>query len=180
MKAAVRIPPMDLAGGRVPTFTSWGRAARLPAGDYRIHLLTDGPSTVRIAARGLGRDLVLEPSEPSAASARLVTLATESGVQGVQERVAVEVARGGTVVLASKTEGELAQAHLLAHCLTEPGGQCSDVEDYDVWTSPASGGGGGANTEVLDRVPAGAYDAVFTAGSAGVPRGTYGFVLVFG
>ncbi len=180
MKAAVRIPAMDLDEGRVPTFVSWGGARRLSPGRYRIHLLTDGRSTVRIAAGGLRGDLRLTPSKPSRASGRLVTLATESGPQKLQERAAAEVGPGATVVLASKTEGESAQAHLLAHCLAAPGDQCSDVDDYDAWVSPASGGGGGANMDVLERVPPGSYDAVFTAGSAGIPRGTYGFVLVFG
>lgn len=181
MKGALRVPAMDLDEGRLPMFVEWGRANRLPPGEYRIHLLTDGRSVVRVAAPGLAGDVRLSPKAPSDVSGQLVTLATAAGPRSVQERVALDVSRGATVVLASKTEGELAQAHLLAHCVTAPGGQCSAEHDYEPWVSPASGGGGGTKIDVLrGTLPPGTHEAVFTAGSAGAPRGTYGFVLVLG
>lgn len=180
MKGAVRIPPMDLEEGRMPTFVSFGRASRLPAGKYRLHLLADGPSTVRVTAAGLGRTLDLVPSGRSHVSAELTALATTGGPQQAQARVPVEVGKGATVLLASKTEGEYAQAHYLGQCLVEPGGQCSQ-DDYETWASPASGGGGGTTVDsFVGTVEPGTYEAVFVAGSLGAPQGSYGFVLVLG
>lgn len=180
MKGAVRVPAMDLDDGTVPAHASFGRARRLPPGDYRIHLLTDGPSTVRIEAEGAPDDLRLTRPRPSSVSASLVTLATESGPQKVQDRVPIEVRAGATVVLMSKTEGDYAQAHYFGHCLTAPGGQCSSQGDYEYWVSPSSGGGGGVKADPVEGLDPGRYDAVFTAGSAGLPQGSYGFVLVVG
>lgn len=179
MKGAVRIPEMDLADGTVPTFASFGRVTKLRPGRYRIHLLTDGRSTVRVAAPGLRDQLELTPAGPTGASAELVPLLTESGPQQVQARVPLEVPRDATVVLVGKTEGDFGQFHYLGQCLVQPGGQCSDEDHYETWASPASGSSGGTKIDVFDgSVEAGSYDAVFVAGSAGVPQGAYGFVLV--
>ena len=180
MKGAVHIPPMDIDDGTVPTHGSFGRAQRLLPGRYRIHLLTDGQSTVRIEARGAPAGLRLMRPAASRVAASLVTLATEAGPQKVQERVPVEVGPSSTVLLVSKTEGDYAQAHYFGHCLAAPGGHCSDPSSYEYWLSPGSGAGGGSKSDPFERVEPGRYDAVFTTGSAGLSQGAYGFVLVFG
>jgi hypothetical protein len=178
MKGAVRIPAMDLDEGRLPTYISFGRRETLRPGLYRFHLLTDGPATVRVTARGLEARTTLRPQRPTAVAAELLTLVTSIGEQKLQERVAVDVGRESTVLLATKTEGENTQAHYVSHCLTGPGGSCSG-EDYDLWLSPGSGGGGGTKIDVFDgTIPSGTYDAVFSARSAGTTEGSLGFVLV--
>lgn len=176
LRGAVRLPAMDLDDGIVPGFASFGRTRRLPAGRYRIHLLTDGPSTVRFTVPGLRRDVHLRPEGASDVTASLVELTPED----VQERVPVEVPGDALVVLVSKTEGDFTQGHYLSHCLAAPGAPCTSSEDYEVWTSPGSGGGGGTRVDSLYDPPTGSLDAVFTSRSLGVPAGTYGFVLVLG
>lgn len=182
MRGAVRIPSMDLEDGRMPTYVSFGRDSRLRPGRYRIHLLTDGPSVVRIEAAGLARSMALAPERPTKVAAELVTMATTGGPEQAQARVPVDVTKRSTVLLASKTEGDYAQAHYLGQCIVEPGGQCSEEEHYDTWVSPASGGGGGNKLDMFERgtFEPGSYEAVFIAGSIGAPQGAYGFVLVLG
>jgi hypothetical protein len=179
MKGAVWVPDLDLDEGRVPTVISFGRATVLQRGRYRIHLLTDGPSTVRITANGLERPLLLRPEESSSVNAEVIPLLTEDGSGPVQARVSIETSTRSTVLLATKTEAELGQAHLLSQCLTEPGGHCTDPSDTEPWVSPASGGGGGTQIDVISDQPSGTHEAVFTAVSAGLRQGSYGFVLVF-
>lgn len=182
MRGAVRIPSMDLEEGRIPTYVSFGRKPRLRPGRYRIHLLTDGPSVVRVEGAGLTRSLELAPAGPTKVAAELVTLATTTGLEQAQARVPVEVTKGATVLLAVKTEGDYAQAHYLGQCIVQPGAQCSEEEHYDTWASPASGGGGGTKLDMFERgaIEPGSYEAVFVAGSIGAPQGAYGFVLVLG
>lgn len=182
MKMAVRVPALDLRVGRVPTFISFGRFNDLPRGRYRVHLLTDGRATVRIVADGLSSDVFLQPNRRSPVSATLIPLAEGTTDRTVQARVPVHVGRTSMVGLATKTEGDTAQAHYLSQCLTEPGGVCTDEEDYDVGVSPGSGGGGRTMIRVhpAGTLPHGPYDAVFSAGSVGLQEPAYGFVLVFG
>ena len=176
MKGAVRVPQMDLEKGAIPTVISFGRTERLEAGRYRFHLLTDGPSTVRVEARGLVTDVHLRPSKATPVDAEIVDLTDQPGSF---VRVPIEVPARSTVLLATKTEGDSAQAHYLSQCLSSDGGPCSDLASYEAWASPASGGGGGTRMEAFEgTVPPGGYDAVFGAGSAGIPEGSFGFVLV--
>lgn len=177
IKLAVHVPPLDLDDGKFPTVIMFGRARQLPEGRYRIHLLTDGRSTVRIEARGLPRDLVLEPRRQTGAFSELVEL----GADSLQKRVPLEIRRGVTVLQATKTQGENTQAHYLSQCVAPAGSACAGAEDHEPWITPGSARGGGTMMQayVGDLQP-GEYDAIFSAASVGTSSSSVGFVLMFG
>lgn len=180
MKIAVHVPHLDLGQGLVPTVISFGRATRLASGRYRIHLLTDGRSTVRVAAPGLPKTMYLNPSQPSKVTSELVELTTPAGVPSLQSRVPIEVAKSSVVLLAVMTEGELTQAHYLSQCVTAPGDVCKQASQHEPWVTAGSGGGGGALMDAhVGTLPAGSHEAVFSAVSVGTSVASYGFVLVF-
>lgn len=180
MKIAVRVPQLDLGQGLVPTVISFSRVTKLAPGRYRIHLLTDGRSTVRVAAPGLPKTTYLNPSQPSNVTAELVELTTPAGLPSLQSRVPIEVAKSSVVLLAVMTEGELTQAHYLSQCVTAPGDVCKQASQHEPWVTAGSGGGGGALMDAhVGTLPAGSYDAVFSAASVGASTASYGFVLVF-
>lgn len=180
MKAAVRIPEMDLSGAGVPTFVEFGKAKTLSAGHYRIHLLTDGQSTVRIEMNGLPRSTTYLPSKPSPVSAQLHRMIEQPGPPAAHIRDALRIQPSSTVAIAIHTEADLGQAHVTSQCVVLPGEWCGE-DDQDAFITPASGASGMSNIKVYPKssFEAGNYEAVFTVASAGVVRSAHGFLLVF-
>lgn len=111
-QGAVVVPAM---GDALPI--AWGGSDRedfsLPAGRYRVHLLTDGVSTVRVRAGGLDRNLRLSPARASDVRARLVK------VTAVTAEVPVLVKPTTTTVLAASTHNEPSLAAAVSVCLDE-------------------------------------------------------------
>jgi hypothetical protein len=177
---AVRLPSMDLFDGDIETSLYWGRPAVLRPGKYKLHLVTDGPSTVTIGFEGSEADRYLEPKGPTKVQASMVDL-LDGGLPVGEKRVPIEVDDDSLVGLISHEEGELAQAHYQSQCLTSRGDHCGELDDHGVYPSPASGGGGGTISEVFPsgKVSPGAYDALFAGGNVAVESEAHGFAIVF-
>lgn len=95
----------------------WGGSDRddfsLPAGRYRVHLLTDGQSTVRVRVDGIARSMRLAPRRPTAVRARLVS------VDAVRAEVPVLVRPTTTTVLVAYAKIEPSAGNAVSVCLDE-------------------------------------------------------------
>lgn len=95
----------------------WGGSDRddfsLPAGRYRVHLLTDGASTVRVRVDGLSRGLRLVPRAPSDVRAKTVT------VDAVRASIPVLVRPATTTVLIGFARNDPSVGNAVNICLDE-------------------------------------------------------------
>ncbi|HEV2889989.1 MAG TPA: hypothetical protein VGX28_06400 [Frankiaceae bacterium] len=96
---------------------AWGGSDRedfsLPAGRYRVHLVADGPSTVRVRVGGLARTTRLSPTRPSDVRGRLVK------VTAVTADIPVLVKPTTTTVMAASTQNEPSLGAAISMCLDE-------------------------------------------------------------
>ena len=155
----------------------------LPAGTYRVHLLADGATTVRVTAEGLARNVTLAPERASRVSASLVRRRT-AGTDVPADRTTIPVTVRPTTltVLGSshESEGALGNQHI---CLRTPGAQLPCT------VSGAGGGGtffgtpgsfrmGSAMVFYPGDVPqSGETEAEYSDVVGGVPGPTYAFAL---
>lgn len=164
--------PIGLGG------TGW-----LPAGSYRVYLLADGPTTVRINADGL-RDTTLTPERRADVKGRLVRR-TAAGLDAPADRTTVPVnVRGGTLtVLASSqaSTGVAGDQRICLHPPGEPGRPCElgggSGGGFTVFGAPGEFGIGSAVVFYPGTSKAGEHVAEFVDVSAGAPGGMYAFAL---
>jgi hypothetical protein len=164
---------------------SWDREDQsLPAGRYRVHLVTDGQSEVRLPVDGLTRDLVVRPARPSSDSGRLVRRQAVPGADAPADRTVVPVKFGAhtVVALASGGAGDVVsvwQSEICVHDVTpeQPcavgGGQGGGSQ------SVSTGGmsGWGASFFYPGDLTPGVHDAEFTDVAVTVPKGYWAFAL---
>lgn len=183
----VRIPSMDLGSLRLPALAQLARGGRLSPGRYRIHLLTDGPSIVRIEARGLESPWVLRPTNPSPVAAQLIQLIPPAGLGG-HGRITVSLGES-IVLLATQVETQGGQVDYVNHCITNEAMLCQIGEEDDETESTETypcAGCGASGLAIFDVIrshrlpPAGQYEAAFSVATAGAATEMQGFVLVFG
>lgn len=106
---------LPAAGEDMPV--GWGGSDRedftLPAGRYRVHLLADGESTVRVLVDGIARSLRLAPRRASEVRSRLVS------VDMVRAEIPVVVRPTTTTVLVGFTHSEPSVGSAMDICLDE-------------------------------------------------------------
>lgn len=152
----------------------------VPAGRYRVSLLTDGQSEIRIRTRGLPGTRVLAPTGPERfRAARLDLRVAEPGPLGYGKVEDVDVRAGSVPVLASFHEFTGEARDRVDYCFTnEP--------DCDVSLTGGHGGSegyghaGGSQHRFgspLTFAP-GRYDVLFRFVGTGVPVSMSGFVAV--
>lgn len=178
----VRIPSMDL-NGRFPMIATLAHGGVLEPGSYRILLLTDGRTTLRIRTRGFSSQLRLHPLGKALGEGEVFPLGLGTPTPIAHERRPVQIPPKAIAVLASQLEAEAGQINYLNHCLSnaEPC-QLGDSQDQTLLEPcPGCGASGIAMSMVYQRgqLPAGDYEAVYTAGTAGITRIAQGFVLIF-
>jgi hypothetical protein len=171
------VPAMRGLGGDVPM--TWGYTdSRLPAGHYRVHLLTDGPSEVRVAATGLGRDVALRSAGRDRVRAKVLDIEVAPGVGKAD--VGVTVYATTMTVLAASTDEDSAAA-TSSVCLTrQPSLPCGTSGEAGM-----SMVGGGVATESSTVAQVNVYPGEATADeyhavySADTPRARhlYAFAL---
>lgn len=181
----------DLDGSAVPLVFGEGiESVRVPAGRYRITLLTDGLAEVSLPAPGLGRTVVITPTRRASVRGTLLTSRPLAApllavVPTSHLRVPVAVGSGTSTVLASVQSYTAGAASAYDVCLAPTGAQCA--------TGAVGGGsgtvitpGGGTSTSITalyfypgDVAPA-TYDAVFTTAGAGVAQRLAAFALRIG
>jgi len=160
-------------------------SVRLPAGRYRVMLLANGRTEVRVPARGLGRAVILAPRRRADVRGELVRQTLPAGAPVSQVRVPMTVGRASTVMLATTQSYAAGAASVDDVCLARPGTTCA--------TGSVSGGTGviiGGGTGRLGTVqalffypgqtPALSYDAVFASTGAGVAERLAAFALRIG
>jgi hypothetical protein len=175
----VVVPKMRMIDGDFPV--AFGIDGRLPAGRYRVHLLADGASEVRIAVRGLDRDVVLAPRGRNLVTGRLVDLALVPGAHSGSADIPVALRDTTMTVLMASTDGDVPAAESAA-CLTRtPTLPCGAGDSGPGVRASYLGIGGRMSTLSAtfayphDRKP-GEYDAVYDAAAAGA-RTAYAFAL---
>lgn len=179
---AVHAPGLDLGGGDVPTFSTLGQGGWLAPGRYRIHLLTDGRSTVRIeVGSGAAIRRSLRPRVATDAKGRVLPIGLGTLAPAGQARAEMAVKRGTHAVLMSKIDAEAGQVDYLSQCVTEIGATCQDADRHDEDLYPCPGCSGSAITLARHYPPRslerGRREAVFTAATAGVTRDSRAFVF---
>lgn len=107
-----------------PAWWPLGRLTVLTPGRYRVWIVGDGPTTVRLPV-ARGRGLEVRVAEP----ARTATVGDTRTIEGpARTELRLPVSAGGRVIgvlSASATEGQPTATSWLA-CLTATGGACSD------------------------------------------------------
>ncbi|HVE64031.1 MAG TPA: hypothetical protein VNB94_09545 [Mycobacteriales bacterium] len=160
-------------------------AVRLPAGRYRVTLLANGPSEVRVPAKGLGRSVTLLPRGRADVRGELVRQTLPMGVPTAVSRIPMTVTLGSMVVLASAQSYSAGVVSADDVCLARPGSQCA--------TGGVSGGTGvvvaGAPGRLASiqalyfypgQTPAASYEAVFVSTGAGAAERLVSFALRIG
>lgn len=127
LTGALRVPQFDLQGW-YPTLLPLGIERTLPPGTYRIHLITDGPSTVRIPLAGLGRNLILEPGQSSPAKAAIVDIGVGDSGSGYAS-VPITVTPRTTVAMASYIRSEVGLAYVMSQCVGRATDLCQTHND---------------------------------------------------
>jgi hypothetical protein len=167
---------------------AWDREDRsLPAGRYRVHLLTDGVSEVRLPVDGLARDLVLRPTGRSTDKGVLVHRQLAGRNAPADRTVIPVVVRAATwTVLASSVEGDGPVFGQGMICLHDGGTQlpCPAGGGAGVQGSGAGVGGHGssgvARFVAPGEVSPGEHDAEYVDTAVTVPTGIYAFALTIG
>jgi hypothetical protein len=167
---------------------AWDREdASLPAGRYRVHLLTDGVSEVRLPVDGLARDMVLRPTGRSVDRGVLVHRQVAGQNAPADHTVIPVVVHAATwTVLVSSVEGDGPVVGESVICLHDGGAQKP---------CPAGGGpgvegsGGGVGSHGMSgvarfvapgEVSPGEHDAEYIEAAATVTTGSYAFALTIG
>ncbi|HVL64478.1 MAG TPA: hypothetical protein VM573_04830 [Actinomycetota bacterium] len=180
----IRIPAMDLNDRQFPTVAVLADGGRIPAGEYRLHLLTDGHSRLRIDVLG-DRDRRLAPTRPTWTEGRLLPLLPPQGSPAAHGREATRLRAGAYAVLATHAEGLAFQATYLEHCLVPSDSICAGSQDgsSELYRCPfdACTESGGTLVTIFDRdhFGVGEMDAVFTTAGTGATLAAHGFVLAF-
>ncbi len=160
-------------------------AVRLPAGRYRVTLLANGPSEVRVPLRGVDRSIVLAPRQPADVRGDLVRHRLSPGAPVSLARVPMTVGAASTVLLASAQSYPAGVATADDLCLARPGTTCA-TGAVSGGTGVVVGGGGGRLTTIQalyiypGQTPAGGYDAVFASAGVGVADQLSVFALRIG
>jgi hypothetical protein len=152
----------------------------VPAGRYRVSLLADGQSELRIRTRGLPATRVLVPSGPERFRGQRLDLRA-GGVApvGVGRVEDVEVRATSIPVLASFEEFLGIGYRRVDYCFTNEA-DCALSQRGGSGGGEGGGSVGGTQTGFGDQpwFRAGRYDVVFRITSAGVPTTLSGFVAV--
>ena len=184
---AVRVPVMDfddLDGdeddpARVVVKSDSGNLA---AGTYRIHLVTDGRSTVRFPVEGLDENASYRPKDPTPATSFFKPAPVETGEPVSHHRTPITVKEGTLVILASILVADRSQASYLEHCVVRIIEPCQSRRDHSaqVTITPVD------NIWSLSRIISvykpghfepGEWQAQFSASSAGSVRRADMFLL---
>ena len=128
---AVRVPVMDWAplDFRWTVLVKGGRASLAP-GRYRIHLVTDGRSTVRFRVEGLDEDARYRPKSPTPVSSSSNTPLVEPGGPVSQHSTPVHVDEDTLVIIASLLVADNNQASYLEHCVVQIAEPCQSRHDH--------------------------------------------------
>lgn len=175
---AVVVPAMRGITGDTPA--AWGASDTpsftLPAGRYRVHLLTDGASTVRVRVEGLARDVVATPRTPSRVTGTL------HRVGAARVTIPVTVRPTTTTMLVGSTDADYGVANAVSICLDEGRELPCETGNGLGMKTAFLGVGSRASTMTWmtaypGDVPSGEHTASYTIASAGVPRGLHAFAL---
>ena len=155
----------------------------LPAGRYRVHLLADAETTVRVHGEGLRRDLSLRPAKPSATAATFVHRTTGGADVPVDRTVIPVSIRPNTVTLLAgqqDSNGVVMDQYQCLHPPARPEG-CATGDgiggNFLVTGTPAGRSAGSGMIVYPGEHPPGEAEADFIDVTAGVPRGMYAFAL---
>ncbi|HEX8003023.1 MAG TPA: hypothetical protein VF519_10055 [Mycobacteriales bacterium] len=159
---------------------AWGGSDRddftLPAGRYRVHLLTDGQSTVRVAVDGLPRGLRLAPRGPSDARAKV------ADVTAARASIPVTVRPATTTVLVGFAHSEPSVATAASVCLDEGRDvPCEAGGGYGFKTAMLAPGAWSSTATAIFVYPGqasnGEHAAHYTMASPAPTSKLYGFAL---
>ena len=155
----------------------------IPAGRYRIVLVTDGWSRVTVPVEGVSGTVRIDPSTPVRASAKENDGSLGPGAPVEQSTTPVRVRPGTVGVMVAWSAGDDYQGGTFEACLTDqvdhqclyaPSGAGSwafvqTAGNTDpTWVSYAFGFGSFTDGAPRDRVPPGSYDAFYRMVDAGV------------
>lgn len=180
---ALRVPAMDWEPfdfRRIVLIK--GNRAFLEPGDYRIHLVTDGESTVRFRVDGLDEDARYRPTSPSPVTSSFKTPPVDPGQPASHHSTPVHVDEDTWVVVASLLVAEKNQASYLEHCVVRAVEPCQSRRDHSAAISihPVF------NLESLSGIYSvykpghfdpGEWQAKFSAASAGIVKKASTLVL---
>jgi hypothetical protein len=153
----------------------------LEPGRYRLTLVADGTSEVRIPASGITGSLVLNAAETAKVTAELRSLGTAATTL---TRKAVTIAASTTTYVAVKQAYTGAGATQRT-CVAARGAFCETTTGTrDRLTTAQSGAGTGETWSTDTLAPGyyapGGYDAIWQASTAGLSKGAWGFALSVG
>ena len=184
---AIRVPVMDFADTdstyRLPLLVLV-KSSRHPLapGSYRIHLVTDGPSTVRFRVDGLEEDAIYRPKSPTPVKSFFKTPTLGAGEPVSHHRTPVNVDKNTLVIVASLLVADQSQSSYLEHCVVQIVEPCQSRRDHSaqITISPVF------NIWSLSRIYSvyrpghfepGEWQAQFSAASLGSVRVAQTFVL---
>jgi hypothetical protein len=128
---ALRVPAMDWEPfGFERTILVKRTREPLAPGDYRIHLVADGESTVRFRAEGLDEDATYRPRSPSPVSSAFKTPPVDPGPPVSHHSTPVHVDEDTWVIVASLLVAEQNQASYLEHCVVRTVEPCQSRRDH--------------------------------------------------
>lgn len=168
-----------------PIFNSWTDAANKPLspGTYRLHLVTDGPTTLRIKADGLRRSRSYTPFDQSSVSTVFsdlvgaVPIATQ-----LEERIPLDIENGAYVSVGMYVNADLGQRIHVHPCLTDAGGDCEEGDDQGEYTFTAPGASQMGVASFAHYGPGrsgnGGREALYKADAVGVIKKALAFALV--
>lgn len=106
-------------------------------GQYRIHVVADGPFELRVRLRNVGESMIVTPRYPTAKPRVTVTAGrlTAANVWSARQRFSVGSARSVAVsISALRWTGSMTHQHVL--CFARPGADCDDDKRL-VWNGEA-------------------------------------------
>ena len=97
-------------------------------GTYRIHLVTDGRSTIRFPVAGLDENASYRPKAPTPVTSSFKPV--EPGEQVIHHRTPITVKEGTLVIVASLLVADRSQAAYLEHCVIKIIEPCQSTRDH--------------------------------------------------
>lgn len=149
----------------------------LRAGHYRLYLLANGPTRVRIPVAGLVRSVTFAHGYPGEVSGFSYSTSLHSIVPISYRATKIWVSPGVFVFVASHQEERMGQLTYVNTCIQSQPRPCIQHSEPYVSIGAAASGGTAARSYAANSLPPGPYYAVTQGAGAGTLTKAMGFVL---
>jgi hypothetical protein len=180
------LPATDTPGHERHVMGFDAHGTRFEPGRYRVSLVTDGASEVRVKVDGLPRGLTLTPRRAVASWGRVVDVRTTPADSAGEKTLSFRVRKGSRTMLGAWLDAPDAVSMTSSICLSQPGSAVPCPLNGRGWSHGAGEGGGWAaewwHFGVGTLPPTGEQEVQYVQSAPGItpPDDLLAFAVTFG